>query len=170
VLLCVTNEPELSYQGLSAPAPERNPVRPVFFEGGKIDETLEAITDPLKTAGRAIILTAPHMLATKAMIPSLSIAVNTLEPGCNQRPHRHNATALTLAIGWQGVHTNIDGEEFPWSPFCVLLTPPRAVHSHHNLGEGLMKALVFQDGGLYYQFRNVGFNFEQPVSGAQATA
>ncbi|MDB5856855.1 MAG: hypothetical protein JWQ76_544 [Ramlibacter sp.] len=162
ILLGVTNEPELAYQGLDAPAPERNPVRPVFFEAGKIDENLDAITDPLKTAGRAILLTASHLLATKAMIPSLSIAVNSLEPGCNQRPHRHNATALTLAIGWEGIHTRIDGERFDWFPYGVLLTPPRAVHSHHNMGTGMMRALVFQDGGLYYQYRNVGFSFEQP--------
>jgi gentisate 1,2-dioxygenase len=89
------------------------------------------------------------------------VAMNSLESGGDQRPHRHNSAALTLAIDWEGVHSMVDGQRYDWIPFGVLVTPPQAMHSHHNRGAGMMKSLVFQDAGLYYHYRNIGFSFNQ---------
>ncbi|MDP3139877.1 MAG: cupin domain-containing protein [Burkholderiaceae bacterium] len=160
VLLCVTNEPELAYQGLPAPPLSDSVTQPTLFKGELIDQHLSGrVGVPTQTAGKGILLVTPRLDRTKAMTPTLSIAMNTLEPGGDQRPHLHNAAALTLAIRHEGVHSTIDGQRYDWHPFCVMVTPPRAVHSHHNRGPGLMKALVFQDGGLYYQYRNPAFAF-----------
>lgn len=160
VLLCVTNEPELAYQGLSAPPLADSVTQPTLFQGELIDQHLSGrVGVPTKTAGKGILLVTPRLDRTKAMTPTLSIAMNTLEPGGDQRPHLHNAAALTLAIRHEGVYSMIDGQRYDWQPFCVMVTPPRAMHSHHNRGPGLMKALVFQDGGLYYQYRCPGFAF-----------
>ena len=41
-----------------------------------------------------------------------------------------------------------------------MITPPAALHSHINDGDGLMKSMVIQDGGLYYHCRTIGFSFD----------
>jgi hypothetical protein len=46
-----------------------------------------------------------------------------------------------------------------WSDFAATVTPPAAVHSHHNRGTGRMLSLVFQDEGLHYYTRTPGFSF-----------
>lgn len=161
ILFAVTNEPELAYQGLQAPPPQANPVLPAHFLGEKVDEALAKIVGPTTTAGKGILLVTPHCGPVKAMTPSLAVAMNSLEPGGDQRPHRHNSAALTLSIAGNGVHSLLDGERYDWIPFGVLVTPAQAVHSHHNRGTATMKSLVFQDAGLYYHYRNIGFRFAE---------
>lgn len=159
ILFSVTNEPELAYQGLKPPLPTDNPVLPAHFLGEKVDEALARIVGPTTTAGKGILLVTPNCEPVKAMTPSLAAAMNSLEPGGDQRPHRHNSAALTLAIEGEGVHSMVDGQRYDWIPFGVLVTPAQAMHSHHNRGPRTMKSLVFQDAGLYYHFRNIGFSF-----------
>jgi gentisate 1,2-dioxygenase len=163
LLLCVTNEPALAYQGLDAPDYRRNPVTPVHFVANLIDEHLSRIGPTTTSAGKGIHLVTPGCRATNTVTPTLAVAVNSLEPGGDQRPHRHNAAALTLPVSFSGVHTLMDGKRYDWIEAGVLVTPALAVHSHHNRGNQPMKAIVFQDAGLYYHLRNVGFSFaDQP--------
>lgn len=159
LLFAVTNEPELAYQGLAAPARADNPVLATHFLGEKVDEALARIVGPTTTAGKGILLVTPNCASVKAMTPTLAAAMNSLEPGGDQRPHRHNSAALTLAIEAEGVHSMVDGERHDWVTFGVLVTPAQAMHSHHNRGPRTMKSLVFQDAGLYYHYRNIGFAF-----------
>jgi len=161
LLVCFTNEPELAYAGVRAPEAAHNRVvRPAFFDGRTLDAKLGLVhqrTGPQLTAGKAVILATTPMAAMRTVLPSLTAAVNTLEPGGQQRPHRHNAAALTLAIESEGVHSRIDGRDIPWIRFGLMVTPPQAEHSHHNHGPRMMKSFVVQDGALYYQLRNAGF-------------
>ncbi len=40
-----------------------------------------------------------------------------------------------------------------------MITPPAAMHSHHNEGDELALFLIVQDGGLYYHCRTMGFSY-----------
>jgi gentisate 1,2-dioxygenase len=161
LLVCFTNEPELAYAGARAPEAIRNTVvKPAWFEGAAIDQKLGLVhqqTGPQLTAGKSVIFATPPLQGMRTILPSLTAAVNTLEPGGNQRPHRHNAAALTLAIESEGIHSKVGAQQIDWIPFGLMVTPPQAVHSHHNRGPRMMKSLVVQDGALHYQLRNPGF-------------
>ncbi|QHE84592.1 hypothetical protein [Hydrogenophaga sp. BPS33] len=163
LLVCFTNEPELSYAGARAPEPQHNRVvAPAFFSGAIVDEKLGLVhqrTGPQATAGKSVIFSTTPLARMRTILPSLTAAVNTLEIGGDQRPHRHNAAALTLAIESEGIHSLIDGQRLDWIPFGLMVTPPQAVHSHHNRGPRMMKSFVVQDGALYYQLRNPGFSW-----------
>lgn len=163
VLVCLTNEPELAYAGVRAPEPHLNRVvAPAFFSGTLIDEKLGLVhqrNGPQKTAGKSVIFATTPLAGMRTILPSLTAAINTLEVGGDQRPHRHNAAALTLAIESEGIHSLLDGERLDWIPFGLMVTPPQAAHSHHNRGPRMMKSFVVQDGALYYQLRNAGFSW-----------
>ncbi|WP_295374306.1 hypothetical protein [uncultured Pseudacidovorax sp.] len=161
LLVCVTNEPELAYAGVRPPDAARNPVvRGAHFDGQIADGKLGLVhqrTGPQKTAGKSVIFANAAMGAMRTILPSMTAAINTLEPGGDQRPHRHNAVALTVALQCEGVYSEVAGRRLDWIPFGVMVTPPQAVHSHHNRGARMMKSFVVQDGALYYQLRNPGF-------------
>lgn len=173
VLFIVTNEPELSYARVRAPDPAHNTaVAPAYFSAARIDESLglvHAQKGPQRTAGKSVIFSTTPLARMRTVMPSLTAAVNTLEPGGDQRPHRHNAAALTLAIEAEGVYSMVNGQRIDWIPFGLMVTPPQAVHSHHNRGPHMMKSLVLQDGALYYQLRNAGFAWTDGVADAVST-
>lgn len=161
LLVCFTNEPELAYSGVRAPKAQRNGVvKAAYFDAGKIDEKLGLVhqrTGPQKTAGKSVIFATTPLREMRTILPSLTAAMNTLEPHGDQRPHRHNAAALTLAIEAEGIHSRVGDHRLDWIPFGLMVTPPQAEHSHHNRGRRMMKSFVVQDGALYYQLRNPGF-------------
>ncbi|WP_160312477.1 hypothetical protein [Caballeronia mineralivorans] len=48
------------------------------------------------------------------------------------------------------------------------MTPPAALHSHHNEGHGpRARFLIVQDGGLYYHGRTMGFAFADDSGNAE---
>ena len=161
LLVCFTNEPELAYAGTRPPEATDNPVvKPAYFDGRTIDEKLGLVhqrSGPQKTAGKSVIFATTPLQRMRTILPSLTAAVNTLEQAGDQRPHRHNAVALTLAIESEGIYSMVGGQRIDWIPFGVMVTPPQAQHSHHNRGPRMMKSFVVQDGALYYQLRNPGF-------------
>jgi gentisate 1,2-dioxygenase len=161
VLVCFTNEPELAYAGTRPPEAAANTVvRPAYFDGAVIDQKLGLVhqrTGPQQTAGKSVIFATTPLQRMRTILPSLTAAVNTLEPGGDQRAHRHNAAALTLAIESEGIHSMVGTEKIDWLPYGLMVTPPQAPHSHHNRGPRMMKSFVVQDGALYYQLRNPGF-------------
>lgn len=161
LLVCFTNEPELAYAGARGPEAARNTVvKAAWFDGRIIDEKLGLVhqrTGPQKTAGKSVIFATTPLGGMRSMLPSMTAAVNTLEQDGNQRPHRHNAAALTLAIESEGIYSMVGDRKIDWIPFGLMVTPPQAGHSHHNRGPRMMKSFVVQDGALYYQLRNPGF-------------
>ena len=38
-----------------------------------------------------------------------------------------------------------------------MVTPPSALHSHHNRGPAMMYSVVAQDGGVFYNARALGY-------------
>lgn len=44
-------------------------------------------------------------------------------------------------------------------PDTLFVTPPNAVHSHHNRGGAMMRGYVVQDTGLHSQLRTTNFSW-----------
>lgn len=94
-----------------------------------------------------------------SITPSMTLALNSMEPGQSQRGHRHNSVAVTLVIEGERCHSMIDNARVDWRPYATMTTPATAFHSHHNQGERLATFLIVQDGGLFYHCRTIGFSF-----------
>ena len=97
--------------------------------------------------------------ASRNVLPTLTLAMNTLAPGVTQRPHRHNSVAITLIVEGNSCYSTVDDRQKQWTPWATTITPPVSVHSHTNGGDRLAKFLIVQDGGIYYHARANGFEF-----------
>jgi gentisate 1,2-dioxygenase len=167
VLWLVTNEPQLAFENLRPPAPGEAPTDLVHYRADEIDRQialLYAVGRDATTAGSALVLSARRQEATRNILPTLTAAMNSLPPGSAQPPHRHNSVAVSLIIRGDNCFSIIDGKRKAWSSWATTITPPVAVHSHHNAGTGQARFLIIQDGGIYYHARAMGFEFaEQPA-------
>lgn len=162
VLFTVCNEPLLRFEALEPPRPGAARVGPVHWPKHEIDSHFEAIIareDSAEASGRALQLTSAAMAPASQPVPSMNLAINTLEPGKDQRPHRHNGVAITLAVQGEGVHSMIEDERIDWSTGAVQVTPATELHSHHNRGPHRMVALIVQDEGLHFYTRTPGFSW-----------
>ena len=167
VLWIVTNEPQLAFENLRAPAPGRSPTDLVQYTGAEIDRQIAMLYDvgrAATTAGSALIFSAERQEATRNILPTLTAAMNSLPAGFTQPPHRHNSVAVSLIIQGDNCFSIIDGARKAWSPWATTITPPVSVHSHHNNGSEQARFLIIQDGGIFYHARAMGFEFaEQPA-------
>lgn len=164
VLWTVTNEPALAFERLNAPAPGAAAIDPVHYPAAEIEHqvaVLQALPAVADQAGVALIFSAERTADSRNAMPSLTLALNTLTPGGQQRAHRHNAAAITLCIDGQDCYSLIDGHRIDWSPFTTMVTPPGEVHSHHNGGGQPARFLIVQDGGWHYHARTMGFAFAE---------
>jgi gentisate 1,2-dioxygenase len=163
LLVAATNEPLLAFERLRAPAPGEAIVATTHWPAAEIARQFEAVWKrPItpNTTGHSVQLTSTALAPSNNTIPSMNIAINTLEVGRDQKPHRHNGVAVTLAIQGDGIHSMIDGQRVDWSTGAAQITPAAALHSHHNRGTKRMRSLVIQDEGLHYYTRTPGFSFD----------
>lgn len=159
ILMLVTNEPEIAY--LRAGTGESD-IAPTLFAGEAIDEQLRSVhgrNREQRSAGKSVVFLTAMMVDRRVTTPTLLSSVNTLEAGGDQRPHRHSSAALTLSIAGEGVYSLVDGERVDWLPDTLFVTPPNAVHSHHNRGNAMMRSYVVQDTGLHSQLRTTNFSW-----------
>lgn len=162
VLWIVDDEPLLAHQRARAPAPGDAPTPLVHYPAAEIDRQIDLIYQVGKdadTAGAALIFSSEQQQASRNVLPTLTLAMNTLEPGASQRAHRHNSVAVSLVVRGQGCYSMIDGRRKDWTQWATTITPPVSVHSHHNEGAERAMFLIVQDGGLYYHARANGFEF-----------
>ena len=163
VLFSVCNEPLLRYEALQpAPLGGHDRVQPIHWPKHEMDERFEAIfarPDTEQTSGRALQLSSAAMEPARYPVPTMNVAINTLQPGGDQRPHRHNGVAITLAVVGEGVHSMIEDERVDWSEGAAQITPATELHSHHNRGDKRMVSLVVQDEGLHFYARTPGFSW-----------
>ncbi len=162
VLLQFTDEPLYSFTQAQPPAEGAAAVEAVHHLGERIDEELDnryRRGASEESSGMAVQLMSQSTRRLGTCLPSVALAVNSLAGGTSQRPHVHNAVALTLCIQGADCFSLVDGERVEWQPNAVMVTPPTAVHSHHNHGDKRMKCLIAQDSGLYYHARTAGFSF-----------
>jgi gentisate 1,2-dioxygenase len=166
VLWIVTNEPQLAFENLRAPAPGRAPTELVHYRADEITRQIDLIYEigrTEQTAGSALIFSAERQEASRNILPTLTLAMNSLPGGTVQRPHRHNAVAVSLIIKGDGCFSIMDGRRKDWAPWATTITPSVSVHSHHNDGNERAMFLIVQDGGIFYHTRAMGFEFaDQP--------
>ncbi|MGE0311842.1 MAG: cupin domain-containing protein [Lautropia sp.] len=162
VVWLVTDEPALSYLGLSVDPDARCPVEPVHYLAADLERELEIVyehPDRDRFAGFAVVLSHANLEHTRNIHPTMTLALNSLPGKSVQRPHVHNSMALTMCIQGENCYSMIDGKRKDWAQHAVMVTPPGAVHSHHNEGDRRMTCLIVQDGALHYHARTIGFSF-----------
>lgn len=160
LLWLVTNEPEVAFHRLEPPVP--GAVEAVHYPAGEIARQLEAVRampDSGDASGKVVVFATEPFERMLSVTPTMTVALNSMEPGKAQRAHRHNSVAVTLPILADGCFSMIDGERVDWQPYATMVTPAGAAHSHHNEGGGLATFLIVQDGGLFYHCRAIGFSF-----------
>ncbi|MEO5861699.1 MAG: cupin domain-containing protein [Burkholderiales bacterium] len=158
-----TDEPLLAYDGLRAPELGKAKVETTHWPATEIERRLESEwRRPLTGAstGRFVQFASEALAPSNNTLPLVIVGLNTLAVGCDQRAHRHNGVAVTLALQGEGTYSMIDGQRVDWSTGAVQITPPTTLHSHHNRGAGRMRALIFQDEALHYYTRTPGFSFD----------
>jgi gentisate 1,2-dioxygenase len=162
LLFCVTNEPLLAFERLRAPGPGSAVVHTAHWTAAEIDRRFEAVWQrPMtpETTGYSVQFTSQALRPGTNTIPSVNTAINTVAPGGEQRAHRHNGVAVTLAIQGEGGHSMIDGQRIDWSTGAAQITPAALLHSHHNRGTQRLRSFVIQDEGLHMYTRTPGFSF-----------
>ena len=162
VLWIVTNEPQLSFEHLRGPAAGQGPTDAVHFPADEITRQIDLLYDVGRgsdIAGSALIFSSTKQEAIRNVMPTLTVAMNSLPPGVSQRAHKHNSVAVSLVIQGDGCHSVVDGRRKDWSAWATTVTPATSVHSHHNEGGQRAMFLIVQDGGLYYYTRALGFSF-----------
>ena len=162
VLWVVSNEPHVKFENLQPPAQATAPTGVVHYRAEEIDRQIELlyrVGQDEETAGTALVFSSDKQQDSRNVLPTLTLAMNSLPAGAMQRPHRHNSVAVSLVIQGERCYSKIDGERKDWAPWATTITPPVSVHSHHNDGDELAMFLIVQDGGLYYHARAMGFEF-----------
>ena len=166
VLWVVSNEPQLAFEHLRPPAAGDSPTDIVHFTADEIARQIALIYDVGRTeaiAGSALIFSSERLEESRNIMPTMTLAMNSLPGGVTQRPHRHNAVAVSLIIKGDRCYSIMDGKRKDWAPWATTITPPVSVHSHHNGGNDQAMFLIVQDGGIFYHTRAMGFEFaEQP--------
>jgi quercetin dioxygenase-like cupin family protein len=162
VLWIVTNEPQLAFEHLRAPASGQAPTQPVHFPADEITRQIDLLYRVGRgpdIAGSALIFSSTQQEAIRNVLPTLTVAMNSLPPGEGQRPHKHNSMAMSLIIEGEGCYSIVDGQRKEWSKWATTITPATSVHEHHNAGPRRAMFLIVQDGGIYYYTRALGFEF-----------
>ena len=162
VLWVVGNEPQVNFENLQAPTAGGAPTDLVHYTAAEIDRQIELIYNvgrDEQIAGSALIFSSDRQQASRNVLPTLTLAMNSLPAGAVQRPHRHNSVAVSLVIRGEKCFSTIDGVRKDWAPWATTITPPVSVHSHHNEGDEQAMFLIVQDGGLFYHARAMGFEF-----------
>jgi len=163
LLFVATDEPLLAFERLRPPPSAESVVETVHWPAAEIERRFEAVwqrPSSDKVTGRAVQFSTSALAPSYMTIPTINLAINTLDPGCDQRPHRHNGVAITLAVQGEGIHSMIDGQRIDWSTGAAQITPGTTLHSHHNRGTKRMRSVIFQDEGLHHYTRTPGFSFD----------
>ncbi|MGD0105531.1 MAG: hypothetical protein ABSC06_16040 [Rhodopila sp.] len=164
VLWIVTNEPQLAFEHLRPPADGDAPTPIVHFTADEIERQIAFIYEIGRTeeiAGSALIFSSEQQEASRNILPTLTVAMNSLPAGRSQRPHIHNSVAVSLIIKGSQCYSVMNGRRKDWAPWATSITPPTAVHSHHNGGNQQAMFLIVQDGGIFYHARAMGFEFAE---------
>lgn len=171
VLWVATDEPALAFLGVRPEAADRAPIEATHYRSEDIARELRALYDrPMApdTPGRALFMASARTERLGTCLPAMTLTLNAVRPGEAQRPHRHNAAALVLALREARCASTIGGRRFPWTQHVTLLTPAGAAHDHRNVektengavrDDDIALSLIVQDGGLHYYGRTMGFSF-----------
>jgi gentisate 1,2-dioxygenase len=163
LLFYVTDAPLVAFQGLQPPAPGEALIGTVHWPAAEIDKRLDTVYSRPRSkneAGRAVLFSSRSLAPARNILPMMVAAINTLESGGDQRSHRHNGVAITLALEGEDVYSLIEGERIDWVKGAAQITPATELHSHQNRGSNRMRSLVIQAEGLHYYTRTPGFSWD----------
>ena len=163
ILFCVSDQPLVIFQDLQPPRVGESHIETVHWPAAEIDKRLDTVyarADSKEEAGRAVLFSSQALAPARNILPMMVAAINTLEPGKDQRAHRHNGVAITLALEGDGVYSLIEDQRVDWVAGAAQVTPAAELHSHHNRGTKRMRSLVIQDEGLHYYTRTPGFSWD----------
>ncbi len=163
LLFVATDEPLLAYMRLSPPAVNQSVVETVHWPADEIERQFSGVYQraiSANTTGCSVMFSTKAQAPGYHTIPCVNVAINTLAAGADQRPHRHNGVAVTLALQGDGIHSMIEDQRINWSTGAAQITPATLLHSHHNRGTKRMRSLVIQDEGLHHYTRTPGFSFD----------
>lgn len=122
-------------------------------------EAIHRLPAEVELTGKAVAFSSASQAADRTCLPSMTLAMNSLAPGEMQRPHQHNAVAVTLIVQGARCYSMVEGRRVPWQDLTTMITPPCLMHSHHNDGDRMALFLIVQDGGLHYHTRTMGFSY-----------
>jgi quercetin dioxygenase-like cupin family protein len=169
VLWVTTDEPSLAFERVRPEVGSRAPIEVTHYCRDAIAHELRTLyRRPMMpdTPGRALFMATDRTEGLGTCLPFMTLTLNAVRPGEAQRPHRHNAAAIVLALREAKCVSTIGGKTFPWTEHVTLLTPAGVEHDHRNAETGgevidddIALALIVQDGGLYYYARTMGFAF-----------
>lgn len=162
LLWVVTDEPLLGFAGLRKVDSSVTGSAPVHYPSDEIARQLTLLQDAqpeARTSGCAVVFSTQELQASRNILPVLTLSLNTLAAGQAQRAHRHNSVAVTLVVQGEHCHSDVAGQCCAWAPWSTMVTPPGALHSHHNDGGRRADFLIVQDGGLHYHARTMQFEF-----------
>jgi len=169
VLWVVTNEPQLAFEHAAPAGGADAAIEPVHYPADEIARQLERVVSASRnatTSGIALIFSSAREEASKNIMPTLTLSLNTVPAGEHQRLHRHNSAAVTLILRGDACYSMVGGTRCDWAPYATLVTPAGDPHSHHNEGAERALFLIVQDGGLHYHARTMGFAFLEAEAGA----
>jgi gentisate 1,2-dioxygenase len=162
VLWTVSNEPEVAFHRLEPPTTDSESLAVAYFPAAEIRRHLDEVRvrpNQSGASGKVVVFATAEFEKLLSLTPSMTLALNSMEPGQAQNAHRHNSTAVTLVIEGEHCYSTIDGVRMDWQRHATMITPATAVHSHHNDSGQLATFLIVQDGGLFYHCRTIGFSF-----------
>ncbi len=162
VLWIVTNEPQLAFENLCPPQAGNALTDLVHFPADEVRRQIDLLYQVGRAediAGSALIFSSECQEAIRNVLPTLTVAMNSLPAGKSQRAHRHNSVAVSLVIQGENCYSIVDGRRKDWSQWATTVTPATSVHAHHNGGADRAMFLIVQDGGIYNHTRALGFEF-----------
>jgi gentisate 1,2-dioxygenase len=69
-----------------------------------------AMPNQKDASGKVVVFATADFEKMLSLSPSMTLALNSMEPGHAQRGHRHNSAAVTLVIEGQRCYSMIDGD------------------------------------------------------------
>jgi gentisate 1,2-dioxygenase len=132
------------YKGLNTREPRF--LDPMIWRWSEMEPLIEraaAEVDMAHAERRALMLSHPALTGTTFTTPTLSAALQVLEPGERAHSHRHTLCALRLVMTGDGAITTTDGKPCLMEPGDLVLTPAWTWHSHYHPGK---QRAVWLDG------------------------
>jgi len=170
-LAWVHDGPLFSYTGS---IPTKQCFEPAFYSSESMLEEIERIRQIGIQENRnriGIILGNTANIKTKTITHSMWSLFNLIPRNTVQKPHRHQSTAIDLAVSADkntytmiGKEVDRDGHiinpvKIPWVANTIFITPPGWWHSHHNESNQDAYVFPFQDAGLHTYMRTLDIRF-----------
>lgn len=123
------------YKGLNTREPRY--LEPMIWPWAEMNRLVEQASrevDMAEAERRALMLCHPALAGTTFTTPTLSAALQILEPGEQANSHRHTLAAIRVVLTGDGAVTTTDGKPCLMEPGDLVLTPSWTWHKHFHPG------------------------------------